>query len=146
MKNKVLSILSIIVLTIITSCYKTPSMELLSNNMISDKDKIDIKGTLMNGDMKHPNIAVYYIGKTLYVYFHDYLGVCTICISNMQDSVYYYKEDTPAYLNAEARFYMGDLPLQRYHLTISDGTNMAEGWFNNFQIVPHRELQQPHGE
>ena len=109
------------------------------NSLIGDKDKIDIKGSLMNGDMKRPNIEAGYFGKTLYVYFHDYMDYCTVTVSNAQDSVLF-SEETPTYPNASVRYYMGDLPMGRYHLVISDGVNKAEGWFNNFRIVavkPH---------
>ena len=112
------------------SCSKGPHV----NNLIDDKDKIDIKGSLMNGDMKNPNIEAGYIGKTLYVYFHDYMDVCTVTVSNTQDSVLFH-EETPTYPYAEVRYYMGDLPLGRYHLVISNGIEEAEGWFNNFKIV-----------
>jgi hypothetical protein len=36
---------------------------------------------------------------------------------------------------------MGDQPLSRYHLVISNGTDEAEGWFNNFKIVAVRPKQ-----
>jgi hypothetical protein len=117
------------------SCHKEP----IYNSLIGDKDKIDIKGSLMNGDMKKPNIEAGYFGKTLYVYFHDYMDYCTVTVSNAQDSVLF-NEATPTYPNAEVRYYMGDQPLGRYHLVISNGTDEAEGWFNNFRIVavkPH---------
>jgi hypothetical protein len=117
------------------ACYKMPTY----NSLIGDKDKIDIKGTLMNGDMKRPNIEAGYFGKTLYVYFHDYMDYCTVTVSNAQDSVLFC-EETPTYPNAEVRYYMGDLPMRRYHLVISDGTDEAEGCFNTFRIVavkPH---------
>lgn len=117
------------------SCKKVPEVY----SLIDDKDKIDIKGSLSNGDMRRPNIEAGYLGKTVYVYFHDYMGYCTVTISNAQDSVLY-SEETPTYPNAEVRFYMGDQPMGRYHLVISNGTDEAEGWFNNFRIVvvrPH---------
>ena len=136
MKNKVLIFLSIIALTIVASCTKLPDIY-LNSEILSDKDKIDIKGSLMNGDMRNPNIEAYYVGKTLYVYFHDYLGVCTVTLTNSYGIVMF-SEITPAYLNAEWRHYMGDMPFGRYHLTISDGIGEAEGWFNNFRIVAHQ--------
>jgi hypothetical protein len=33
---------------------------------------------------------------------------------------------------------MGDQPVSRYHLVISNGIEKAEGWFNNFRIVAHK--------
>ena len=113
--------------------------EITYNSLIGDKDKIDVKGSLMGGDMRHPNIEAGYLGKTVYVYFHDYMGYCTVTVSNAQDSILFH-EETPTYPNAEIRYFMGDQPLGRYHLVISDGIDEAEGWFNNFRIVavkPH---------
>ena len=134
MKTKHLSIFAVLFVTLITaSCRKEPS----PNNFIDDKDKIDIKGSLSNGDMRSPNIEAGYLGKTVYVYFHDYMGVCTVTIRNAQNSVIFSQEQ-PTYPNAEVRYYMGDQPLSRYHLVISNGIEKAEGWFNNFRIVAHK--------
>ena len=136
MKTKHLTFITVLffILTL-ASCNK--GIEYYS--LIDDKDKIDIKGSLSNGDMRRPNIEAGYFGKTVYVYFHDYMGVCTVTISNAQDSVLFC-EETPTFPNAEVRYFMGDLPMARYHLVISDGTDTAEGWFNNFRLVavkPH---------
>ena len=136
MKNKILAFTSAVIIAFIAiSCSKYPEYY----SLIGDKDKIDIKGSLMGGDMRSPNIEAGYLGKTVYVYFHDYMDYCTVTISNAQDSVLF-QEETPTYPNASVRYYMGDLPLGRYHLVISNGTDVAEGWFNNFRIVavkPH---------
>ena len=136
MKTKHLSIFAVLFVTLITaSCRKEPS----PNNFIDDKDKIDIKGSLSNGDMRSPNIEAGYLGKTVFVYFHDYMGVCTVTVSNAQDSVLF-REETPTHPYAEVRYFMGDQPLGRYHLVISNDTDKAEGWFNNFKLVavkPH---------
>ena len=130
MKTKHLSLFAVLFVTLITaSCKKFEPTDL-----IDDKDKIDIKGSLSNGDMRHPNIEAGYLGKTVYVYFHDYMGVCTVTISNAQNSVIFSQEQR-TYPNAEVRYYMGDQPLSRYHLVISNGIEKAEGWFNNFRIV-----------
>ena len=134
MKTKHLSSIAILFVALIAaSCHKEPN----PNDFIDDKDKIDIKGSLMNGDMRHPNIEAGYLGRTLYVYFHDYMDYCTVTVSNAQDSILF-QEETPTYPNASVRYYMGDLPLGRYHVVISDGTDKAEGWFNNFRIVAHK--------
>ena len=134
MKTKYLSLIAILFATLITaSCSKKPD----PTDLIDDKDKIDIKGSLSNGDMRYPNIEAGYLGKTVYVYFHDYMGVCTVTICNAQNSVIFSQEQ-PTYPNAEVRYYMGDQPLSRYHLVISNGIEKAEGWFNNFRIVAHK--------
>ena len=126
----------IIALFLVSSCMKQYD----HNSLIDDKNKIDIKGSLSNGDMRHPNIEAGYWGKTVYVYFHDYLGECVVSISNRQDHVIFCDTVTSGY-DTETRFYMGDQPMSRYHLVISNGTDEAEGWFNNFRIVPHHVQQ-----
>ena len=134
MKSKILAFTSAVIIAFMAiSCMKEPT----NNSLIDDKDKIDIKGSLSNGDMRSPNIEAGYLGKTVYVYFHDYMGVCTVTIRNAQNSVIFSQEQ-PTYPNAEVRYYMGDQPLSRYHLVISNGTDEAEGWFNNFRIVAHK--------
>ena len=138
MKNKILAFTLMAAFACITaSCMKEPTFY----SLIGDKDKIDIKGSLMGGDMRSPNIEAGCLGKTVYVYFHDYMGLCTVSISNAQDSIIFHEEQ-PTYPNAEVRYFLGDHPLGRYHLVISNGTDEAEGWFNNFKIVaikPHKE-------
>ena len=134
MKTKYLSLIAILFVALITaSCHNGPS----PTDLIDDKDKIDIKGSLSNGDMRYPNIEAGYWGKTVYVYFHEYMGECVVSISNRQDQVVFCDTVTTGY-DTGTRFYMGDQPLSRYHLVISNGTDEAEGWFNNFHIVAHK--------
>ena len=136
MKNRTLIFVIIAIFAFIaSSCKKEPT----GNSLIGDDKKIDIKGTLMNGDMKNPNIEAGYWGKTVYVYFHEELGDCEVSISNSQGNVVFC-DTIDTYPYASVRYYMGDQPLGRYHLTISDGINEAEGWFNNFRLV----VVQPH--
>lgn len=139
MRTKILIFLSIIFLTVPASCKKVPEYYLYGNEstFIGDKDKIDVKGSLSNGDMKGSKLSVYYIGKTIYVYFHDYLEMCTVTITNSRDYKVF-EEKLYAYPNAEVRCFMGDFSRDRYHITISDGTEEAEGWFNNYRIVMTR--------
>ena len=136
MKNRTLIFVIIAIFAFIaSSCKKEP----IGNSLIGDDKKIDIKGPLMNGDMKNPNIEAGYWGKTVYMYFHEELGDCEVSISNSQGNVVFC-DTIDTYPYASVRYYMGDQPLGRYHLTISDGTNEAEGWFNNFRLV----VVQPH--
>lgn len=110
----------------VASCRKEPEPD--------DKNKIDIKGSLSNGDMRSPNLVATFDEKALCVTFYDNLGDCTISISNNDHSVAIC--DTVAtYYHASYWYYFHDQPLSRYHLVISNGTNEAEGWFNNFKIV-----------
>ena len=136
-KTKHLSPIAVLFVALITaSCSKETS----SNNLIDDKNKIDIKGSLSNGDMRHPNIEAGYWGKTVYVYFHEYLGECVVSISNRQNHVIFCDTVSTGY-NTGTQFYMGDQPMSRYHLVISNGTDSTEGWFNNFKIVAVRPKQ-----
>ena len=136
MKNRTLIFVIIAIFAFIaSSCKKEPT----GNSLIGDDKKIDIKGTLMNGDMKNPNIEAGYWGKTVYMYFHEELGDCEVSISNSQGNVVFC-DTIDTYPYASVRYYMGDQPLGRYHLSISDGTHEAEGWFNNFRLV----VVQPH--
>lgn len=102
-----------------------------------DKNKIDIKGTLMNGDMRHPNIKAEYDEKTVWVWFYEEMGPCTISISDRDSSVVVCDTINTRY-DASWSFYMGNQPLTYYHLVISDGTDEAEGWFYNFRLVAVR--------
>ena len=138
MKNKILVfILTTILAVFVSSCMKEPS----SNSLIGDNKKIDIKGSLMGGDMKNPNIEAGYWGKTVYVYFHEELGDCEVSISNTQEDVIFC-DTIDTYPYASVRYYMGDQPLGRYHLSISNGIDKAEGWFHNFKIVIHNQKEQ----
>lgn len=103
------------------------------NNIIGEDKKIDIKGSLMNGDMKSSNLEAGFWGKTVYVYFHDYLGECVVSVSNRQDEVVL-ADTLLTDPEASSRFFMGDLPHDRYHLVISNGIKEAEGWFYNFRL------------
>jgi hypothetical protein len=134
--NHLAFIVALFIVLILASCSKYPE----ANSLIGDKDKIDVKGSLSNGDMRYPSIEAGYLGKTVYVYFHDYLGICTVTISNVQDSVIF-RQVQPTHPNAEVRYFMGYQPLGLYHLVISDGTNEAEGWFTNSRIVAFRPKQ-----
>ena len=72
------------IVLIAASCSKGPEPNNSDSLFIDDKDKIDIKGSLSNGDMRYPNIEAGYWGKTVYVYFHEELGDCEVSISNTQ--------------------------------------------------------------
>ena len=137
MKTKYLSLITILFITLITaSCSK----QINPNNLIDDKNKIDIKGTLSNGDMRSPNIEAYMEGNTVWVYFYEDFGDCTISITS-RDSSLVTCETIGTYEDASWRYFMGDEPLNRYHLVISNGTDEAEGWFFNFRFAAVRPKQ-----
>ena len=134
MKNKhLIIILSIIAVSFLTfSCKKV--------NETDDKNKIDIKGSMSNGDMRSPNIEAYMEGNTVWVYFYEDFGDCTISITS-RDSVLITSETFKTYPDASWGFFMGDEPLNRYHLIIDNGTDAAEGWFFNFRFAAVRPKQ-----
>lgn len=137
MKTKHLSLITILFVTLITaSCSK----QINPNNLIDDKDKIDIKGSLSNGDMRSPNIEAYMEGNTVWVYFYEDFGDCTISITS-RDSSLVTCETIGTYEDASWRYFMGDEPLNRYHLVINNGTDEAEGWFFNFRFAAVRPKQ-----
>ena len=134
MKSKYLiMILSIIALSLLTfSCKKA--------NETDDKNKIDIKGSMSNGDMRSPNIEAYMEGNTVWVYFYEDFGDCTISITS-RDSSLVTCETIGTYEDASWRYFMGDEPLNRYRLVISNDTDEAEGWFFNFRFAAVRPKQ-----
>jgi len=133
MKNKYLSItLGIFALAVFFSSCQKPWEP---NNVDGDdKNKIDIKGSLMGGDMKSPNIKAEFKDKTLWVTFYEDLDDCIVSVANMQDSVIFC-DTVQTYPHAATHFYMGDQPMARYRLHITNGIQGAEGWFNNFKFV-----------
>lgn len=136
MKSKHLSLITILFVTLITASCSKPYNP---NSLIDDKNKIDIKGSMSNGDMRSPNIEAYMEGNTVWVYFYEDFGDCTISITSRDNSLVTC-ETIGTYEDASWRYFMGDEPLNRYHLVISNGMDEAEGWFNNFRIVavkPH---------
>lgn len=133
-KIAILSILCLVII-LIASCTKEPSPD--GPGLLSDDKKIDIKGSLMNGSMKHPNIEAGYWDKTVYVYFHKSMGECIVSISNQKDEVLF-ADTLVTHPEAVTRCYMGDFPKSRYHLVIRKGVKMAEGWFNNYKLVVHK--------
>ena len=134
MKNKHL----IIILSFMAVCFMSISCS--KEQLFDDKNKIDIKGSMTNGDMRSPNIEAYMVGNTVWVYFYEDLGECTISITSRDSSLVAY-ETISTYEDASWRYYMGDEPLNRYHLVVSNGTDEAEGWFFNFRMAAVRPKQ-----
>ena len=102
-----------------------------------DKNKIDIKGSMTNGDMRSPNIEAYMEGKTVWVYFYENFGDCTIGITSRDGSLVVC-DTIETYSDASWGFNMSGEPLNRYHLVISNGIDEAEGWFFNFRMAAVR--------
>lgn len=121
-----LSILTVIVLTF-ASCEKySPMMNYVSGD---DKDKIDLKGTLMKPDMRYPNIYAELVGKTVYVYFNEAIEPCLITLSAKNDDVLFARNmqrQQPGTL----RIFMDNEPTGEYQLYITNGTEEASAWFH----------------
>lgn len=119
-----------------TSCTKDPSfddyynfffMDSSSPNSGDDK-KIDIKGSLTNGDMKHPNLEAWLLERTLYVMFNETIENSMILVFTSEGRVVYSRQVEKQYPGS-VRIYMGDKPSDNYHLYITDGQKEAEGNF-----------------
>lgn len=134
MKNKYLRIIFCLMAlsVLVLSCKKPDEPD--------DKNKIDIKGSMTNGDMRSPNIEAYMVGNTVWVYFYEDFGDCTIGITSRDGSLVVC-DTIETYSDASWRFYMGDEPLNRYHLVVTNGSDEAEGWFFNFRMAAVRPKQ-----
>ena len=117
------------------SCTKSPSIDDY-HNFLSDESslssgddkKIDIKGSLTNGDMKHPNIVAWLAEKTLYVKFNETIENCMILVFTSGGRVVYSRQVEKQYPST-VRIYMGDKPTDNYRLYITNGRKEAEGNF-----------------
>ena len=117
------------------SCTKSPSIDdyhnfLSDESLLSSGDdkKIDIKGSLTNGDMKHPNIVAWLSEKTLYVKFNETIENCMILVFTSGGRVVYSRQVEKQYPST-VRIYMGDKPTDNYRLYITNGRKEAEGNF-----------------
>ena len=128
MKYKPISLLILTIITLmLVSCVKTkPTMEYVSG---SDKDKIDLKGSLMKPDMRYVNIYAELVEKVVYVYFNETVENCAMTLTAKNGDVLYARrvsKQQPATL----RIFMGDEPTGDYKLYITNGVDEASGWFH----------------
>lgn len=125
-KPLLLSILAVLAL-ILVSCEKDrPMMQYVSG---SDKDKIDLKGSLMKPDMKFDNIYAELVEKVVYVYFNETVENCAMTLTAKNGDVLFARrvsKQQPATL----RIYIGDEPTGDYKLYITNGADEASGWFH----------------
>ncbi len=120
----VLSVLTVITLMLV-SCEKLrPTMNYVSGD---DKDKIDLKGSLMKDDMRFVNIYAELVEKTVYVYFNEAVEPCLITLSAENGDVLYARHVQKQY-PATLRIFMGSEPTGTYRLYITNGQEEAEGW------------------
>ena len=138
-KTSILILLSLVALGTL-SCSKDPSFDDFHNFFTGtsfedasspsngDDKKIDIKGSLTNGDMKHPNLEAWLTGKTLYVKFNEKIENCMVLVTTSSGRVVYSRRVSKQYPST-LRIYMGDKPSDTYHLYITNGILEAEGEF-----------------
>lgn len=125
-KPLLLSILTVIVLTFASCEKQKPIMQYVSGD---DKDKIDLKGSLMKPDMKYVNIYAELVEKTVYVYFNEMVENCAMTLTAKNGDVLFARrvsKQQPATL----RIFMGDEPTGDYKLYITNGVDEASGWFH----------------
>ena len=121
-----LSVLTVVVLMFV-SCEKSrPTMAYVSGD---DKNKIDLKGTLMEPDMRYDNIYAELVGKTVYVYFNETVESCLITLSAKNDDVLFARNVQRQY-PATLRIFMENEPTGEYLLYITNGTEEASAWFH----------------
>ena len=94
-----------------------------------DDKKVDIKGSLMNGDMKHPNIQAWLAENTLYVQFNETIENCMILVFTDSGRVVYSRQVATQYPGT-VHVYMGNKPSGTYQLYITNGRKSAEGRFD----------------
>ena len=143
-KPLLLSILTILALTFVSCEKDRPIMQYVSGD---DKDKIDLKGSLMKPDMKYDNIYAELVEKVVYVYFNETVENCAMTLTAKNGDVLFARrvsKQQPATL----RIYIGEEPTGDYKLYITNGVNEASGWFhfdnpseNNLSII-NKTIQQ----
>ena len=128
MKYKPISLLILTIITLmLVSCVKTkPTMEYVSG---SDKDKIDLKGSLMKPDMRYVNIYAELVEKVVYVYFNETVENCAMTLTAKNGDVLFARRVTTQH-PASLRIFMGDEPTGDYKLYITNGVDEASGWFH----------------
>ena len=143
-KPLLLSILTILALTFVSCEKDRPMLQYVSGD---DKDKIDLKGSLMKPDMKYDNIYAELVEKVVYVYFNETVENCAMTLTAKNGDVLFARrvsKQQPATL----RIYIGEEPTGDYKLYITNGVNEASGWFhfdnpseNNLSII-NKTIQQ----
>ena len=131
-RNLTFIILTAIILMVV-SCKKfnpfensKPTMEYVSGN---EKDKIDLKGSMIKPDMRYVNIYAELVGKTVYVYFNETVEDCLMTLSAENGDVLYARNVKKQY-PATIRIYMENEPTGEYRLYVTNETEEASAWFH----------------
>ena len=126
-------IILIAIILMVVSCKKfnpfensKPTMEYVSGN---EKDKIDLKGSMIKPDMRYVNIYAELVGKTVYVYFNETVEDCLLTLSAENGDVLYARNVKKQY-PATIRIYMENEPTGEYRLYVTNETEEASAWFH----------------
>lgn len=103
-----------------------PTLEYVSGN---EKDKIDLKGSLLKPDMRYVNIYAELVGKIVYVYFNEPVEPCLMTLSAENGDVLYARNVKKQY-PATIRIYMENEPTGEYRLFVTNETEEASAWFH----------------
>lgn len=103
-----------------------PTMEYVSGN---EKDKIDLKGSLLKPDMRYVNIYAELVEKIVYVYFNEPVEPCLMTLSAENGDVIYARNVKKQY-PATIRIYMENEPTGEYRLYVTNETEEASAWFH----------------
>lgn len=103
-----------------------PTLEYVSGN---EKDKIDLKGSMIKPDMRYVNIYAELVGKTVYVYFNETVEDCLMTLSAENGDVLYARNVKKQY-PATIRIYMENEPTGEYRLYVTNETEEASAWFH----------------
>ena len=125
-KTLILSLCTIITLMLVSCEKQKPTMDYVSGN---DKDKIDLKGSMIKPDMRYVNIYAELVEKVVYVYFNETVENCAMTLTTKNGDVLFARrvsKQQPATL----RIYLGEEPTGDYKLYITNGVNEASGWFH----------------
>ena len=121
-----LSILTVIVLTFASCEKQKPMMNYVSGD---DKDKIELKGSMIKPDMRYVNIYAELVDNIVYVYFNETVENCGITLTTRSGDVLYARR-VAKQLPATLRIFMGNEPTGDYKLYITNGVDEASGWFH----------------
>ena len=125
-KQLALSIITIITLMLVSCDKQKTMMDYVSGD---DKNKIDLKGSLMSGDMRYVNIYAELVDNVVYVYFNEPVENCGMTLTTRSGDVLYARrmaKQPPATLC----IFMGNEPTGDYKLYITNGVDEASGWFH----------------
>ena len=133
MKYKFLIVPILIISMMPCSCKKfnpfenpKPTMDYVSGD---DKDKIDLKGSLLKPDMRFENIYAEITGKTIYIYFNEPMEPCLVTLTAENNDLLYARKVQKQH-PATLRIFLGSEPTGNYRLYISNGTEEASAWFH----------------